>query len=294
MQALANAPSRATNNIRLGLGLMSIEVQLFTATEETKPVERHQHVRSTGNPVGYKKYDKVTGDLVADGDIANMVVVDDALIELTDDEILSATAGAAVDKGNVEIQEFVPLAALDSEFLVDTGRLYQVRPALRKISDRKKVPDVRANTLFNLMMAVMADRQVAALFRVGLRGSARYCVLTPDAHVRFLYFPDEIRAPLPVPAEEFGDKDFTEMGMLIDVLTVDELPELTNDAKEAITEFLAQKAAGKTPAVPVATAPEAVVLDLSAALEASLAAAKTTKGDSARGIAKKPTKKKAA
>lgn len=276
MDALAPAPTRATNRIVLRLGLLSLPVQLFTATEDTKPVERHTFHRTTDAEIGYLKVIKATGKPVASEDVAMKVLVGEKLVELTDEEMLAATAGTAVDKGDVEIETFVPVAAIGDKYLVDSDRLYQVRPAPRDVG-KKKVPDVQANKVFALMMATLAENGLAALLRVGLRGTARHAVLMADGYVRFLFYPDEVRAELPIPEVELSDGERAQFGALVDAIGTT-TPDLVNHAREEIAECLAAKAAGLT-ATPVVVddESEAEVLDLTAALAASVEAAQAKK-----------------
>lgn len=277
MDATAPAPKQATNNITLRFPpLVSLTVQFYTATEDTKSVERHQYHRANDHEIGYKKFDKVTGKEVNSEDIATKVLVGDKLVELTDAEMLAATAGAAVDKGDVEVSTFVPVSAIGDKYLVDNSRLYQVRPAQRDVG-KKKVPDPHAEKLFMLLLASLEERQVAALLRVGLRGTARHAVLMADGFVRFLFYADEVRQQRALPDVELSAVDREAFGELIDAIGVD-TPDLVNNAKEAITECLIAKAAGleATP-IPEREEPEAEIVDLTAALAASVKAAKARK-----------------
>ncbi len=201
-----------------------------------------------------------------------MVDVGDQLVELTDDEMAQATAGAAVDKGYVEIETFVPLEAIGTTYLVDTERLYQVRSAPKEVK-RTKVPDKPAEKLYRVLLAAMASRQAAALLRISLRGTARYAVLTPDAEMKFLFYPEEIREQLPLSEAEYTNAELAGFGAFIDAIGYD-TPDLVDDAKAAINAFLALKIAGEIPEIEALPEPDAVVLDLSAALEASIAAVK--------------------
>lgn len=277
MDALAPAPTRATNNITLRFPpLVSLDVQFFTATEDTKVVERHTYHRTTNEEVGYLKVIKATGQAISNDDIAMKVMVGEKLVELTDLEMLAATSGTAVDKGDVEVLTFVPVEAIGAKYLVDTGRLYQVRPAPKEVG-KKKVPDAKAQHLFMLMLASLEQHKVAALLRVGLRGTARHALLCADGMVRFVHYPDEVRAALELPNVEISAGELEAFGQLIEAIGTT-TPDLVNDAKDAINECLIAKAAGLE-ATPVVqrVAPEAEVVDLTAALAASVAAAQAKK-----------------
>lgn len=276
MDALAPAPTRATNTITLRFPpLVSLPVQFFTATEDTSAVERHTFDRLTDAEIGVRKYNKQTGKDVANEDCAMKVLVGDKLVELTDAEMLAATAGTAVDKGDVEVSTFVPVAAIGDKYLVDSGRLYQVRPAPRDVGGKK--PDPYAEKLFMLLLAALEEKKVAALLRVGLRGTARHAVLMADGFVRFLYYAEEVRLPLAFPDVEVAPTELEAFGQLIDAIGTD-TPDLVNDAREAIAECLKAKAAGMKPEPVAAREPEtAEIVDLTAALAASVKAAKTKK-----------------
>lgn len=282
MPTLASPPVKSTVGFTLQWGsLVQVPVRLFTAVEDTTPIKRSQYT-ATGNKVIQPKTDSVT--MKPATDIKLMVPVGDKLVELSDEEMAQVTSDFNVDRGSVPIQ-FVPLEKIGTRYRVE--KWYQARSGLKKVGE-KSIPDPHADKVFALLLQSMAKRNVACLFRTALKGAARYAALTPDGNVHFLFYDGEVR-------EDFGWPDTTiskaeaEQGLdLIDAVGVSE-PDLDDERGAALRAFVEKKA--KDPKVKAIAVPSgeglAEVVDLTAALAASVKQAKAKKAPAKKAVARK-------
>ena len=262
-----STPTRATASLTLGWGLVSIPVSLYAATEGAKAaVERHEYT-ADGHPVGRQPYDKVTGEPVTADVVVKMASASTgALVELTDDELATLTAGP---RGSADIEAFVPLLALaDGTYVVEGYN--QVRPARQKAGSRK-MENPAAAKAFALLLEAMAANGVAALVKVTLRGPARYAAVLPDGRLALLAWSRQVRPALPLPDVELSEAELQMGRQLVEAVGIS-TPVLVDEAGEALARYVDDKAAGEAP-VPAPAEEPAAVIDLTAALEASLAAA---------------------
>lgn len=279
--ALAPAPSRATASFTLQWGLVPVKIRLFTSFEDTNPVKRSLYTRS-GNKVGQPKVDTVTGKPVTADEIQTMVEVDGKLVELTDEEMAQVTSDFTVDKQAVDIQ-FVPLDTIGSRYQVE--KVYQARPGMTQTTKRA-VQDPQADKAFMLLLQSMAKKKVACLFRASLKGPARWAALTPDGRVHFLFYFGEVRQDMELPDVTISKVEAAQGLQLIDLVGVT-TPDLIDERGAALIAFLQKKVkSGKGIEVPETTAgPTGAVLDLTAALEASVAAVAKKKSAAAKRAA---------
>lgn len=262
------APSRPTSTFTLMLGMVPVPVRLFTPTQNNVTVERKMF-SPDGNPVGMPLTDLVTGQRVDKASTVKKVDYNGELIELSDDELASVTAGFAVDKGQVPIETLIPLDAIGLRYRVE--KFYQARPQKRQIG-KKRVDDPVADKAFNLLLKALAAKNVAALFRVGLRSNARYAALTPDGHIHFLFYDDEVRQQVEFPEAEVSDAELGMASQLLDNIGLS-VPVLVNESAALVQDYLSRKATGNVEEFEIAEAPVLdSVPDLTALLAASVKA----------------------
>ncbi len=284
----ADPPSRATGSVIVSFGMVSIPVNIYTGIESGKnPVPRNQF-SPAGNPIGMRRYDSVTGEEVdADAIVKKAVASTGERVDLTDDEIAQVTGGKT---GTADIETFVPLAALaDGTYIVDN--VHQMRPAPMKVGS-KKLPNPGAEKAFGLLLAVMAEAEVAALFKVAQRGPAQYAALTPDGRMLTLAWSRQVRQPRELTPAELADAEL-EMGRKLLATVGVATPVLEDHVGAQLQEFVDAKAAGQAPEASTETQPEAAVVDLTAALAQSLAAAEERADELAADTLKKPARKRA-
>lgn len=266
----AKAPTRKTFSATIGWGMVSIPVGFFTATEESG-ISRSQFVRvgEEVHPVGNKRYDKVTGDEVAYGDIVKMLDTGEGLVELSDSEMEQVLQP---DNGVASIIEFRPVEEWESGRYVYTSMM-QVRPDKVGTGKNKKVP-ASSNKAFALLLESMKSEGVFALVEIVTRGRSRFAAFTAEGRAYFLHYDEEVREELPLPEVELTDKELTMGRKLIKTAKSRKKnpPELANNDAEKVMKYATDKVKGKAE-VPAEAAAEPVD-DLAAMLEASLAASK--------------------
>jgi len=257
----------------ISFGLVSIAVKLYSATEE-KDIAFHQVHRDDGGRIKYKRVCSIDGEEVAYNDIAKGYELPDGdMVVLTDDDLaeLPLTSSREID-----VLQFVPLEQVDPIYF---NKAYYLEPDARAAKAYVLLRDaLEASGRVAVVKVALRRREALATLRV------REGVLTLET----MLWPDEIRAP------EFGflgdDVELRpqEMAMassLVDSLSGDFDPtEYTDMYRAAIESVVEAKIEGRD----LIPAPEqadggssGTVVDLVAALQASIDAAK--KGRAAAG-----------
>ena len=260
MHALADAPSRATNTITLSFGLLNIELSAYTGTETTRVSRKEFFNGDSSIPLGRAVVRKDTGEVVESADVTRMAQADNgAWVVITDDEMAACT----LEKGVAEIESFVPLMDVG---LYSAENVMQVRPK----SVKGKV-SAASGKAFALLLTAMAEREVAALVRVAMRGPARAALLTPSGDLLLVRTADAVRKALPLPEFDFTDAEVNLAKTLIDTVGVDS-PVIFDETAPKVAALVEAKAEGVEVPEPV-KAVATPVDNLLAALQASIDAA---------------------
>ncbi|MFF9070686.1 Ku protein [Streptomyces sp. NPDC014891] len=141
---------------------------------------------------------------------------------------------------------------------------------------------------YTLLRQALTRTDRVAVVKYALRGRERLGLLRPVGEalsIQGLHWDDEIRSPaeLAPPETDVSEKEIEGALTLMETMTVDSLTDLdvTDHYTEALTEVIEAKAEHRQPAAPEAERGEAApVVDLMAALEASVAKAKESRGES--------------
>ena len=248
----------------LTFGLVSVPVGLYSATAD-QTIHFHQLHRGTSNRIRYKKVDEASGEEVDNADIVNGYDVGGGeYVVVTREELKDVAPGRSE---TIEITDFVDLDQIDPVFFRST---YYLAP-------RGKGAE-RAYALLRQAMRETAKVGVATLI---LRDKEYLAAVRPGDEVLILetmYFADEIREP----GEEFDTlQDATFEGrelevakQLVESLTVEWSPDAYHNSYRArVEDLIEQKREGQA-VVFTEERPKSNVVDLTAALEASLAQAK--------------------
>ena len=251
----------------ISFGLVTIPVQLFSAVSR-KTVRFNQLDAQTGARVRHKKVSSADdSELTAERIVKGYELPSGAYVTLTDAE-LEALAPAAAR--TIDIDAFVDLADIDPVFYDSAYHL---------------VPDQATAKPYKLLAEAMQEANKVAVCHFVMRSKQHLAAIRPvDGRLMLstMVYADELVAP-----DELGgldglgdiavDERETAMArQLIAALEADFEPDRYTDSyREALLELIERKASGDTDVTVAAPAPTSdTVVDLMAALEASVAAAK--------------------
>ncbi|MET7294502.1 Ku protein [Streptomyces griseoloalbus] len=259
---------RSIWNGAISFGLVSIPIKLVNATESHSISFRQIHTEDGGR-IRYRKVceledREVTGQEIGKG----YEDADGTIIPITDEDLSRLPIPTA---RTIEIVAFVPgdridPLQMDAAYYLAAGGAPAAKP-------------------YTLLREALKRSNKVAIAKFALRGRERLGMLrvVGDAiAMHGLLWPDEVRAPEGV-APDTGvtvrDKELDLADALMDTLGEVDLEDLHDEYREAVEEVIAAKAAGEAP--PEAPAPERVgkVLDLMAALENSVRAARESRGE---------------
>jgi DNA end-binding protein Ku len=242
---------------------------MVTATR-SKDVSFNQLEESTGARIRYRKVSEVSGDEVtADQIVRGYEVSKGKYVRIEDDEIQSLRP-----KGSraIEIEEFVDLDEIDPLFFEQPYYL---------------IPNDRGVKPYKLLVEAMTDLNKVAIGRIVMRSKERLVAIRPlDGMlcVETMRYSDEVVARDGLITDEEGDVELTERERTMAQQLVESLASDKFDAsryhdefREQLLDLIERKAAGEEIIAEPETEAPAKVLDLVAALEASLAKASTAK-----------------
>jgi DNA end-binding protein Ku len=262
----------------LSFGLVNVPVQLYPATEE-KQIHFHQFKAGTNERIHNKR---VAGNSSKEVDFDDIVkgyeLKSGRYVMVTPEELESVEPGRS---RTIEIEDFVDLADVDP---IHFQKSYYLAPK----------PDVGADKPYALLRKAMARSGKIAIARFVLRTKQYLAAIRVKDDVLVLetmLFPDEIR-----PAKDIGDlpsdrqvndKELKIADQLIDSLSVKWDPTRYKDTyRERVLDLIQRKGKGEDIVVDAEAPEEAEVVDLMAALEASLKEHRQP----SRGPAKRSTK----
>ena len=252
----------------LSFGLVNVPVKLYSATR-SKDVRFNQLHAKDGARIRQKRVSSANGEEVPLEEIVKGYEISpDTYVTITPEE-LDAIAPKA--SRLIEIEEFVDLDDIDPLFYENSYYL---------------VPDKTGGKAYALLLAAMTSENKVAIGRVVLRSKEYLTAVRPlgDAlAMSTMRFADEIvprdsLEGLPGKDVEAGAKEVAMARQLIESLSTAFEPDKYHDTyREAVLEMIQQKAEGREIVVEPESPAPAKSVDLMAALEASLAAAKQRK-----------------
>ena len=254
----------------ISFGLVNIPVKLYSAISE-KNVRFNQLDKRNGARVKQQRVNAETGDEVPWDDIVKGYEVTSGNYVLVTDDELAAFAPEATH--TIDLECFVDLDEIDPIFF---DGAYHVTPA--------QTPKPYA-----LLVRAMEESNKVAIARFVMRSKERVAVLRAvdgTLLLSMMVYADELNAKDDLAEfEELADVEVTskELAMaesLIESLSEPFEPEHYHDTyRESVLELIEQKASGAPMIAAAGTkAASADVVDLMAALEASVQAAKEARG----------------
>ena len=260
---------RSIWNGAISFGLVNVPVQLFSATEE-KDIHFNQFEEGTGKRIKYKRVAEGTDKEVPYKKIVKGYEVENGkFVIVTPEELESVEPGKS---RTIDIEDFVDLHDVDP---VHFEKTYYLAPQEGAGADKAYAllrEAMRRSGKVAIGRFVMRTKQYLACIRVA-----------GDALVlETMLFPDEVRStddlPIPKKSVKVGDRELKIADQLVRSLTVEWDPDRYHDTyRQEVLDLIKRKAKGEEIVVEETAAEETDVVDLMAALEASLAAAKGEK-----------------
>ncbi|MFE2044362.1 Ku protein [Streptomyces sp. NPDC059477] len=262
---------RSIWNGAISFGLVSIPIKLVNATESHSISFRQIHVEDGGR-IRYRKFCDLEDREVSQAEIGKGYEdADGTVIPITDEDLAQLPIPTAK---TIEIVAFVPADRIDP---LQMGTAYYLAAS--------GTPAAKPYTL--LREALKRSNKVA-IAKFALRGRERLGmlrVLDDVIAMHGLLWPDEVRAPegvAPDASVTVRDKELDLADALMATLGEVDLDDLHDEYREAVEEVIAAKVAGEAPPSLPEPASGGKVLDLMAALESSVRAAKESRGEEPR------------
>jgi DNA end-binding protein Ku len=269
----------------VSFGLVSVPVKLYAATESHDISFRQVHAKDGGR-IKYQRVCSIDGEEVAYADIAKGYETEDGqMVVLDDDDFAELPASSSRE---ISVEKFVPSQQIDPMWLEKSYYLE---------------PDKAAAKPYALLREALKEADRVAVVTVSIRTRMTTAVLRVRDDVivmQTMLWPDEVRKP------DFAGLDATEHAakpqelkmakLLVDTLAGDYDPtEFEDDYANAVEALVQAKLEGGEVKAPErAEKPSGEVVDLLAALQRSVDAAKSSRGETTASEeeAEKPAAKK--
>ena len=269
----------------VSFGLVSVPVKLYAATESHDISFRQVHAKDGGR-IKYQRVCSIDGEEVAYADIAKGYETDDGqMVVLDDDDFADLPASSSRE---ISVEKFVPREQIEPMWLEKSYYLE---------------PDAAAAKPYALLREALKEADRVAVVTVSLRSRMTTAVLRVRDDVivmQTMMWPDEIRKP------DFAGLDSADLDvkpqelqmarMLVETLAGDyDADDFEDDYQEALEALVRAKLeGGEVKQVEKQEAAGGEVVDLLAALQKSVDAAKSSRGESTSKSASgsKPTAEK--
>jgi len=259
-------------NGTIGFGLVSVPVKMISATR-SRDVRFHQLDPESGSRIRYRRVAEATGEEIQNDQIVKGYEVSPGQYVLVEADELKALAPKS--SRVIEIEDFVDLATIDPLFFESPYYL---------------VPDKSAAKPYRLLVDAITDLEKVGIGRIVLRGKEHLVAIrTVDdlLCVETMRYADEVvhRADLddlPELDEEPSERETGMARQLVEALSGEFEPgKYRDEYRSQVLELVEKKAAGEEIVAEPMLEEPAKVVDLMAALEASLARAGARKEASA-------------
>jgi DNA end-binding protein Ku len=257
----------------VSFGLVSIPVRLYAATEERGVSFRQVH-HTDGGRIRYKRVCELDGEEVAYRDIAKGYEMPDGemvILESEDFDSLPLSSSRVID-----VLQFVPDEQLDPLMMNRAYYLSADGPGAKP---------------YVLLRDALQRTGRAAIVKVALRNREQLAALSTRGDVLVLQtmlWPDEVRDAGGLAPDEdvtVRDQEVAMAESYIETLTADFVPDdYTDEYRAALEQLISAKAGGRPLDAPdEPSEQDGKVVDLMAALRASVEAAKARRGAAVAG-----------
>ena len=265
----------------VSFGLVNIGVKMFAATEE-RDISFHQVRRSDGSRIRYRRVAEADGEEVAYADIAKGYTLPSGeTVVLSDEDFADLPLPSA---RVVDVLQFVPSDQIDPIYFAKSYYLEPEQPAVKPYVLLRDALD--SSGMVGLVKVALRNREQLATLRVRDGVIVLETMIWPDEvrEASFAFLDDDVQVR---PQEQAMAES------LVASMAGDFEPEqYHDDYREALQKVIDAKIEGREVVETAPAAPDTgQVVDLMAALRASVEAAKRSRGEAAP--AKKAPAKKA-
>lgn len=253
----------------VSFGLVNVPIRVYTATK-SHGIRFNQIDRESGSRIRYRKVAEATGEEVpAEQIVKGFELAPGQYVTIDADELAALNPKAS---RMIDIEEFVDLADIDPLFFDQPYYL---------------LPDKGAGKAYRLLVETMEQEGRAAIGRVIMRSKEYLVAIRPLDGVlcmetlRFddeVVKPEEMLADIDAAGAEVSDREVAMAAQLVEGLTTKWDPTKFEDTyHDEVADLIERKAAGLE--VVASPAPESAekVVDLMAALEASIEASRKSR-----------------
>ncbi|MFB5674331.1 Ku protein [Paenibacillus terreus] len=267
----------------ISFGLVHVPVKMFSATEDKDISMRYIH-KECGSPLSYVRKCPVCDKEVEWEEIGKGYEYEKGRFVMFEKEELEQLTEQG--NKNITILDFVNLTDIDPIYFQKTYYLS---------------PDQAGANAYSLLLNAMKDTGKIGIAQISIRSKSSLAairVLEGCLAIETIFYPDEIRPVSQVPnlpgTTAVNEKELSMAKMLIEQLSTEFDPEkYTDEYRARLLDLISHKVAGEE--VKIAPAkPQTNVVDLMAALQASIEAVKPITPDpgpspTRKRSAKKPT-----
>jgi len=251
----------------VSFGLVSVPVKLYSATESHDVSFRQVHAKDGGR-IKYQRVCSIDGEEVSYADIAKGFETENGeMVILTDEDMADLPVTSSRE---IAVEKFVPSDQIDPMLFEKSYYLE---------------PEKSGAKPYALLRQALLDADRMAVVTVALRQRTTVAVLRVRDDVivlQTMMWPDEVRQPdFTIDAGEVKDAEVKMAHMLVETLAGDFNPdEFEDDYAEAVEALVTAKVeGGEVKKTQTAAKTSGEVVDLLAALQRSVEAAKTARGE---------------
>lgn len=264
----------------ISFGLVHVPVKMFTATEDKDISMKYIH-NKCGTPLNYVRTCQHCEEAVEWEEISRGYEYEPGRFVLFSKEEMDSLSEASKE---IKILDFVDLTEIDPIYFQKTYYL---------------APNETGTNAYSLLMEAMRQSGKIGIAKVSIRSKSSLAairVMEGCIVMETIFYPDEIRAIKQVPNlpenPVVNDKELLMAKMLIEQLSTPFEPEkYKDDYREKVMHLIEQKVAGEEIHIRPEQ-PAANVIDLMAALQASLEATKPVKLPADEAAPAKPRAKR--
>lgn len=268
----------------ISFGLVSVPVKLFSAVSR-KTVRFNQIDSRTNSRVKQKRVNADGEEVPYEEIVKGYEISKDSYVIVTEDELASLSPKAS---RMIDITDFVDQVDIDPVFYDSAYYL---------------VPDELARKSYSLLAKAMEDSGRVAIATFVMRTKQYLVAIRPidgTLMMSTMVYADEVVAPEEIPgldevAEiELSDAELAMANQLIESLAAEfDADQYRDSYRDQVLDLIEQKASGEVRAIETAAGDdEAAVVDLLAALEASVNAAKEARKSGPKKKAKSTRREK--